>query len=242
MIQAGVQSMFHIKEIDWNSCYSSGHMNLAAAKETVENLYLAMENAKYSTDKNCNELIDLFDNQKADEEFIRKEDVLLVPRISEFINNVRTNIIHSNLIRSPGSRHKPLAKNHRIVNGIEFDIDHHKVAYWIVQEDGSIKRLVIFAEKTGERLVWLVSQLEADQWMKKYREITLEEIMIPSKTSLSKEPKSESIENTPSYFSIRLFCLNIVLENFKDESYVTADVIECAKQIECYLRGKEFDD
>jgi lambda family phage portal protein len=49
-----------------------------------------------------------------------------------------------------------VAPGNTIQHGVELDQQGRHVAYWIVQRDGSTKRLPAWGEKSGRRLAWLV--------------------------------------------------------------------------------------
>lgn len=80
-------------------------------------------------------------------------DILVVLR-----QDPRTGLPRAQLICG-GAVQTPLGvpqRGNRIAHGVELDAQDRHVAYWVVQRDGTSKRLPAWGEKTGRRLAWLV--------------------------------------------------------------------------------------
>jgi lambda family phage portal protein len=65
----------------------------------------------------------------------------------------RVRLFDGQMVQTPSTRPRP---GHRIVEGVELDSRGRQVAYWILQQDGTSKRLPAWGEKSGRRLAWLV--------------------------------------------------------------------------------------
>lgn len=80
-------------------------------------------------------------------------DVLCVLMNDRATGLPRIKLIDGQSVRTPST---PPRKGHVIQEGVELDPQGRQVAYWIVQEDGTQKRLPAWGEKSGRRLAWLV--------------------------------------------------------------------------------------
>jgi lambda family phage portal protein len=81
-------------------------------------------------------------------------DVLVVLRQFQPTALPRVQLISGSAVQSPwGETPRP---GSRIVHGVELDAMDRQVAYWVVQRDGTFKRLPAWGEKSGRRLAWLV--------------------------------------------------------------------------------------
>jgi capsid protein len=83
-------------------------------------------------------------------------DVLIV-----LIQNARTKVpmvqlISGSRVRTPLDVESQIRKNHTVKHGVELDGTGRQVGYWIVQDDGTSKRMPAVGEKSGRRLSWLV--------------------------------------------------------------------------------------
>lgn len=83
-------------------------------------------------------------------------DVLVVIRQNQRNKLPAVQLISGNLVQSPLGGSNSLRRGHKITHGVETDAANRIVAHWILQEDGSSKRLPAFGEKTGRRISWLV--------------------------------------------------------------------------------------
>lgn len=81
-------------------------------------------------------------------------DVLVVMRQDPRTRLPRIQLVNGALVQTPlGAK---LQAGHRIVHGVEIDAQKRQVAYWILQEDGTSKRLPAIGEKSGRRIAWLL--------------------------------------------------------------------------------------
>lgn len=81
-------------------------------------------------------------------------DVLVVLRNFSPTGLPRVQLIKGAAVQS-GLDQEP-ARGNKIQHGVETDPQGRHVAYWVVQPDGTTKRLPAWGEKSGRRLAWLV--------------------------------------------------------------------------------------
>lgn len=89
-------------------------------------------------------------------ESIVEGDVLVVLRQYAPTQLPRVQLIKGSDVMTPILWNVKLRDGHRVLHGVELDALDRQVAYWIVQRDGTSKRLPAFGEKSGRRLAWLV--------------------------------------------------------------------------------------
>jgi len=83
-------------------------------------------------------------------------DVLVALRVSPATRGVQVQLIRGDRVQSPlGSEGSPKSGN-KITHGVEVNPLGRVAAYWVLQDDGGIKRLPAYGEKSGRRLAWLV--------------------------------------------------------------------------------------
>lgn len=82
-------------------------------------------------------------------------DVLVLLRQYQPTGLPRVQLISGGAIRTPYGRIK-LRDGHKICHGVELDGQGRQVAYWVVQDDQTFKRLPAYGEKSGRRLAWLL--------------------------------------------------------------------------------------
>jgi len=80
-------------------------------------------------------------------------DVLCIMRMSRVTKLPMVQLVRGNRVRSPFS--ETIRKGHIIEQGVEMDKRRRQVAYWIMQDDGTFKRVPAFGEKSGRRIAWL---------------------------------------------------------------------------------------
>lgn len=80
-------------------------------------------------------------------------DVLVLLRNDPRTRLPRVQLIPGNAVQTPW-RDAPRGVD--IVHGVELDSLRRQVAYWVVQKDGSHKRLPAYGEKSGRRIAWLL--------------------------------------------------------------------------------------
>jgi len=85
-------------------------------------------------------------------------DVLAMLTIDRATGLPRIRIFDGQLVQSPAE--DVVRAGHRIDQGVELDAQDRQVAYWIVQEDGSYRRLPAYGEKSGRRIAWLIYGIE----------------------------------------------------------------------------------
>lgn len=83
-------------------------------------------------------------------------DVLVVLRQSQRTKMSAVQLIRGASVRTPALTEMKLGKGHTVLHGVERDTSRRVAAYWILQEDGSSKRLPAFGARSGRRLAWLV--------------------------------------------------------------------------------------
>lgn len=83
-------------------------------------------------------------------------DCLVVVRFSRKTRLPCLETISGNLVQTPLGGNHNLRKGHTIVDGVELDAKGSQVAYWVLQNDLSYRRLAAFGEKSKRRLSWLV--------------------------------------------------------------------------------------
>jgi len=83
-------------------------------------------------------------------------DVLVVLRQSRRTNLPMIQLISGSKVMSPLGGDAKLRKGHIIRHGVETDIRERVVAHWVKQDDGDIKRLPAFGERSGRKISWLV--------------------------------------------------------------------------------------
>lgn len=84
-------------------------------------------------------------------------DVLVVLRQNPRIRLPMVQLVPGRSVRTPlGETGYGLRKGHTLKHGVEQDAAGRDVAYWVLQADGSFKRLPAYGEKSGRRLAWLV--------------------------------------------------------------------------------------
>lgn len=80
-------------------------------------------------------------------------DVLVVLRTNRANNLPMVQLISGGRVRTPDQT--PRQGNY-IKHGVEFDAQGRPVAYWVMQEDFSYKRVPAYGERSGKRIAWLV--------------------------------------------------------------------------------------
>lgn len=91
-------------------------------------------------------------------------DVLVIVRASRVTRLPMIELIEGQRVQSPFHDTK-LRNGHRIEHGVELDAHGRQVAYWVQQDDGKIKRVPAWGERTGRRISWLVygTELRLDE-------------------------------------------------------------------------------
>lgn len=80
-------------------------------------------------------------------------DVLVVLRNDPRTRLPRIQLIPGSAVQTPWGDTAP--RGVEIIHGVEIDAQRRQVAYWVIQKDGSFKRLPAYGEKSGRRLAWL---------------------------------------------------------------------------------------
>ena len=83
-------------------------------------------------------------------------DVLVVLRQAPRTNAPRVQLVSGGTVRTPLASQTKIAKGHEILHGVEHDVAGRVVAYWILQKDGTFKRIPAFGSRSGRRIAWLV--------------------------------------------------------------------------------------
>lgn len=92
------------------------------------------------------------------QELIRLEaliegDCLVILRSSQVTKLPMVQVVRGNRVRTPFP--VSVRKGHKVVEGVELDPRNRQVAYWVLQDDGSSKRVPAWGEKSGRRISWL---------------------------------------------------------------------------------------
>lgn len=80
-------------------------------------------------------------------------DVLVVLRQDRKTGLPRVQLINGASVQTPLRRAQ---RGNRIVHGVELDASDRHVAYWVMQRDGTSRRIPAVGEKSGRRIAWLV--------------------------------------------------------------------------------------
>lgn len=83
-------------------------------------------------------------------------DVLVVIRQNRTTRLPQIQLISGTKVRTPFETNTTPRAGNTIVDGVELDSQKRVVAYWIVQEDQTSKRLPVFGERSGRRIAWLL--------------------------------------------------------------------------------------
>ena len=83
-------------------------------------------------------------------------DVLVVLRTSQRTGLPTIQLIGGEKVRTPLGGNQGLSAGNTITYGVEQDASGRVVAHWVVQIDGTTKRLPAYGSRTGRRLSWLV--------------------------------------------------------------------------------------
>ena len=81
-------------------------------------------------------------------------DILVVRRQSRKTGLPSIQLISGSKVQTPLTQ--TLRQGNKIIHGVEVDKNGVHVAYWILQEDNTSKRLPAFGERSGRRTAWLV--------------------------------------------------------------------------------------
>lgn len=139
-------------------------------------------------------------------------DVLVVLRKDPATGLTRIQLISGTHVRSQLGQ-KP-AKGNKIDNGVELDSMRRHVAYWVVQDDGTTKRLPAYGPKTGRRLAWLLYGtdkrlnkvrgkpllsiiLQSVKELDRYRDATLRKAVIQAMLAMFIQKDQPSISTMP---------------------------------------------
>lgn len=79
-------------------------------------------------------------------------DVLVVLRQSQKTRLPSVQLIPGNRVQTPMGQPR---KGNKIIHGVELDSGGRQVAFWILQDDNTSKRLPAFGERSGRRIAWL---------------------------------------------------------------------------------------
>lgn len=84
-------------------------------------------------------------------------DVLVVLRQSPATKLPTVQLVSGNRVRTPLLEHsKNIPNNHKIIHGVQYDGNNRIVGYWVLQDDGTTRRMPAYGEKSGRRIAWLV--------------------------------------------------------------------------------------
>jgi len=83
-------------------------------------------------------------------------DVLVVLRLSQATRSIQVQLIDGGRVMSPTGSDYSTRKGNKITHGVEQDSLGRVVAYWVQQDDLSMKRLPAYGERSGRLMAWLV--------------------------------------------------------------------------------------
>lgn len=83
-------------------------------------------------------------------------DVLVYLRVNRHTKLPSIQIIDGQHVQTPTLSKAKVRDGHKVSHGVELDAQGRQVAYWILQDDGTSKRLPAFGEKSGRKMAWLV--------------------------------------------------------------------------------------
>lgn len=83
-------------------------------------------------------------------------DVLVVLRPSPSTRLPKVQLISGGKVVNPMGADAEVPKGHTTQHGVEKDMFGRTVAYWVRQDDGTVKRLPAKGPRTGRRIAWLV--------------------------------------------------------------------------------------
>jgi lambda family phage portal protein len=127
--------------------------SLSAWSEDVENRFAVWGKNAYLCDQDERRTFGAL-QEAAQTEALVAGDVLVVLRTDQRTRLPRVKLISGSSVQSPFGSNAPRGAN--IKHGVELDAQGRHVAYWVLQSDGSFKRLPAYGEKSGRRLAWLL--------------------------------------------------------------------------------------
>lgn len=126
---------------------------LADWSENVENRFKLWSDNPYQCD--FNERLTFGALQaEAYREALVSGDVLVTIQQDPRTRIPRVRLISGNAVQTPYSGYSKVDAN--IVHGVELDAQKRHVAFWVIQDDGTSKRIPAFGEKSGRPIAWLV--------------------------------------------------------------------------------------
>jgi lambda family phage portal protein len=149
----GINTGLHLEATPEERILGKGEGALWAWAEDVENRWKLWEKNAYLCDFYERST---FGQLQADtyREALIAGDVLVMLQQDPRTRVPRVRLVSGAKVQTPlGLR---LSPDRKIVHGVELDARDRHVAYWILQHDGSYKRIPAYGEKSGRRLAWLV--------------------------------------------------------------------------------------
>lgn len=83
-------------------------------------------------------------------------DVLVVQHISKATGLPKIQLVRGDKVQDPIGPLGKLPEGHYVTNGVEVDKEGRHVAFWIVQNDGTYKRLRAYGQRSGRLQAWLL--------------------------------------------------------------------------------------
>jgi lambda family phage portal protein len=83
-------------------------------------------------------------------------DVLVMRRVDQRTGLPRIQLISGSRVQTPMQKLVTKPGENRVVHGVELDANGRQVAYWVLQEDGTSKRLLARGPKSGRRIAWMI--------------------------------------------------------------------------------------
>ena len=93
--------------------------------------------------------------QIARREALVEGDILVIMKQDSRTGNPQVQLIPGNKVRTPLAEFK---KN--IVEGVELDSDNNHIAFWVLQDDNTYKRVAAKGRKTGRKRAWLMYAID----------------------------------------------------------------------------------
>jgi lambda family phage portal protein len=149
-----INTGLHLESIPEEAILGMEEESLAEWSETVENRYRLWAEDSWLCDHTEQQTLGAIQAQARLESLI-EGDVLVVIRQYQPTGLPRVQLVSGSSVMSPVER-VTLPNGSRICHGVELDSANRQVAYWVRQQDNTIKRMPAWGEKSGRRLAWLV--------------------------------------------------------------------------------------
>ncbi len=83
-------------------------------------------------------------------------DILVVLRVSQKFGLPKVQLVRGGRVRTPLEQSRSIRSGHTIEHGVELDSKGRHVAFHVIQDDGSSKRIPAFGSRSKRRLAWMI--------------------------------------------------------------------------------------